>query len=83
MEKSNLVNELREHYLENLPEGYSKRTIKSMSDEDLLDMHYFLNEDEEDLFEEANTPDFFLEDLCENCQKKLKAMMGKPKSTGR
>jgi len=83
MEKSQLANELREHYLENLPEGYSKRTLKSMSDSDLLDMHYFLNDEEDDYDETEDSPDFFLEDLCDSCQKKLKAMMGKGKFGGR
>jgi len=35
---------LRKKYLKKTPEGYSKSEIKSMSDEDILDMDYFLNE---------------------------------------
>jgi hypothetical protein len=38
------VEKLRQKYMENPPEGYSKREIKRMRDEDLLDMDYFLNE---------------------------------------
>ena len=83
MEKAELITKLREQYIENLPAGYSKREIKSMSDEDLLDMHYFLNEEDDDDFEEPDSPDFFLHDLCLDCQKKLKAIMEKKKSVGR
>ena len=38
------VNELRRKYLKNVPEGYTKSEIEKMSDEDILDMDYFLNE---------------------------------------
>ena len=38
------VEELRKKYMENPPEGYSKDNIKNMSDNDILDMDYFLNE---------------------------------------
>lgn len=38
------VDELRKKYMDNVPEGYSKDEISRMSDEDILDMDYFLNE---------------------------------------
>jgi hypothetical protein len=38
------VNELRRKYMENVPDGYTKSEIEKMSDEDILDMDYFLNE---------------------------------------
>ena len=41
---------LRQKYIKNPPEGMSALEIKHMSDEDLLDMDYFLNED--DLFDD-------------------------------
>jgi len=41
---------LRQHYLDNPPEGLSKKQIRNMSDNDLLDMDFFLNEDLDDVF---------------------------------
>lgn len=35
---------IRKRYTENPPEGYKAEEIANMSDEDLLDMNYFLNE---------------------------------------
>lgn len=45
-----LAKELREKYIKNPPEGMTAGMIKRMSDNDLLDMDYFLHE--EDLFDE-------------------------------
>ena len=42
--------ELREKYLKEPPEGISKSHINSMSDNDILDMDYFLHELEYDDF---------------------------------
>jgi hypothetical protein len=39
--------ELREKYMKGPPIGYTKREIEKMSDNDLLDMDYFLNEIED------------------------------------
>ena len=39
---------LRRKYIDNPPEGMTSKDIRSMSDEDLLDMDYFLNDDELD-----------------------------------
>ena len=44
------IEELRQKYIKNPPEGMSAHDIEHMSDEDLLDMDYFLNED--DLFDD-------------------------------
>lgn len=47
------IEELRQKYMQNPPEGMSKKLIKNMSDDDLLDMDYFLHEfddDDEDFF---------------------------------
>lgn len=41
------IEELREKYIKNPPEGMTARLVKSMGDSDLLDMHYFLTEDED------------------------------------
>mgnify|MGYP007013952508 CR=1 FL=1 len=42
------IEELRKKYINNPPEGMTVRDIRNMSDGDLLDMDYFLNEDELD-----------------------------------
>lgn len=42
------IEELRAEYINNPPEGMTVNDINSMSDDDLLDMDYFLNEDEFD-----------------------------------
>ena len=44
------VEELRKKYISNPPEGMTPQDIRDMSDDDLLDMDYFLNED--DLFDD-------------------------------
>ena len=36
------IEELRQKYINNPPEGMSEQDIKEMSDDDLLDMDYFL-----------------------------------------
>lgn len=50
------VEELRQKYIENPPEGMTAKLVKDMTDSDLLDMHFFLIEDddlEDDEFEEG------------------------------
>ena len=46
--------ELRKKYIENPPEGMTSEDIRQMSEDYLLDMDYFLNEDDpfDDLFGE-------------------------------
>lgn len=46
MEKQQ-IEELRQKYIQNPPEGMTSRLVKNMSDSDLLDMHYFLTEDDD------------------------------------
>lgn len=56
------IEELRQKYINNPPEGMSKKDIKNMSDDDLLDMDYFLHEDD-DIFnnlDDDDVVDFFL-----------------------
>jgi hypothetical protein len=56
---SNHVEEIRSKYIKDPPDGMSINDIKSMSDDDLLDMDYFLNED--DLFDEdAGVEGFYI-----------------------
>lgn len=42
---SKFVEELRQKYIKNPPEGMTAALVKNMTDSDLLDMHYFLTED--------------------------------------
>ena len=44
------VDILRKKFLTSPPEGFTKQDIKLMTDDEILDMNYFLNED--DPFEE-------------------------------
>ena len=54
-----LAKELREKYIKNPPEGMTAGMIRRMSDNDLLDMDYFLHE--ENLFDEdASVEGFYI-----------------------
>jgi len=44
---ANTLEELRNKYIKNPPEGMTAKLVKNMSDSDLLDMHYFLTEDDD------------------------------------
>ena len=53
------IKELRKKYMDNPPEGLTSKDIRSMSEDELLDMDYFLNED--DLFaDEAGVEGFYI-----------------------
>lgn len=39
--------ELRKKYMDNPPEGMTSEDIRYMSEDELLDMDYFLNEDDD------------------------------------
>ena len=57
-----LIGELRQNYIKNPPEGMTPALVKNMTDSDLLDMHYFLIEDDDlddDEFEEGFYIDLF------------------------
>mgnify|MGYP006990047842 CR=1 FL=1 len=57
-----LIEELRQKYSKNPPEGMTSNLVKNMTDSDLLDMHYFLTDDDDlddDEFEEGFYIDFF------------------------
>ncbi len=58
--KSNInIEKLRKKYMDNPPEGMTSKDIRRMSDDVLLDMDYFLNED--DLFaDEAGVEGFYI-----------------------
>ena len=50
---------MRKKYMDNPPEGMISEDIRRMSEDDLLDMAYFLNED--DLFDdEAGVEGFYI-----------------------
>ena len=50
---------LRKKYMDHPPEGMTSEDIRRMSEDDLLDMDYFLNED--DLFDdEAGAEGFYI-----------------------
>lgn len=53
------IEELKQKYMQNSPEGMSKNDVKNMSDSDLLDMDYFLHEDD-DLDDEIGEDGFYL-----------------------
>lgn len=42
------LEKLRQKYMDNPPEGMTSEDVRSMSDESLLDMDYFLNDDDLD-----------------------------------
>ena len=48
------LEELRQKYIDNPPEGMTARLVRDMTDSDLLDMHYFLTE--EDDFDDDEHP---------------------------
>lgn len=59
---SKFLEELRQKYIQNPPEGMTARLVRTMSDSDLLDMHEFLTEDDDldgDEFEEGFYIDLF------------------------
>ena len=44
---SQFLEKLRQKYIKNPPEGMTSKLVKNMTDSDLLDMHYFLLEDDD------------------------------------
>ena len=53
------IEKLRKKYMDNPPEGMTSEDIRNMSEDDLLNMDYFLNED--DLFDdEAGVEGFYI-----------------------
>lgn len=56
-----LIEELRQKYIKNPPEGMAAKLVRSMTDSDLLDMHYFMTEDDD--FDDDEFEDGFYIDL--------------------
>lgn len=46
MSNKDQIAKLRERYIQNPPEGMTPNLVRNMSDSDLLDMHYFITEDD-------------------------------------
>ena len=63
------VEELRKKYLDNPPTGYSRKDVSKMSDDELLDMDYFLNEDLGDIFGFPSSTSCVLEAVQFKCKK--------------
>lgn len=53
------LEELRQNYIKNPPEGMTAKLVRNMTDSDLLDMHYFLIEDD-DLDEDELEEGFYI-----------------------
>lgn len=53
------VEKLRKQYMQNPPEGMDQSDILNMSDDDLLDMDYFLHEDD-DLDDDFGEEGFYI-----------------------
>ena len=53
------IEKLRKKYIDNPPEGMSSEDIRRMSRDDLLDMDYFLHEDDL-LDDEAGVEGFYI-----------------------
>ena len=56
---SNRTEELRNKYIQNPPEGMTADDVQNMSDDDLLDMDYFLHEDD-DLDDDIGEEGFYI-----------------------
>ncbi|WP_182388522.1 hypothetical protein [Anaerobutyricum hallii] len=55
----NDIEELRKKYMDNPPEGLTSKDIRNMSEDELLNMDYFLNEDDLSA-DEAGVEGFFI-----------------------
>lgn len=42
-----IIEDLKQKYIKNPPEGMTAKLIRNMTDSDLLDMHFFLTEDDD------------------------------------
>ncbi|MDA3845696.1 MAG: hypothetical protein PF505_04000 [Vallitaleaceae bacterium] len=57
MTEKDYIAKLRQKYISVPPEGMTPSLVKRMSDNDLLDMHYFLHEDDD--FDETSSENGF------------------------
>lgn len=56
----NPVDEIRTKYIKHPPEGMTASDIEAMSNDDLLDMHYFLEDDDFDSEDEVGPEGFYI-----------------------
>lgn len=56
----NPVDEIRTKYIKNPPEGMTASDIEAISNDDLLDMHYFLDDDDFDSEDEVGAEGFYI-----------------------
>ena len=56
---NNHTEEIRNKYMQNPPEGMTADDVRRMSDNDLLDMDYFLHEDD-DLDDDIGEEGFYI-----------------------
>ena len=56
--EAELAKELREKYIKNPPEGMTSEEVRTMSDDDLLDMDYFLHEFDDEFDDEIGAEGF-------------------------
>jgi hypothetical protein len=56
---NNHTEELRNKYIQNPPAGMTSEDVRTMSDNDLLDMDYFLHEDD-DLDDDIGEEGFYI-----------------------
>jgi len=57
--EQDFIEELRQKYINNPPEGMTPKLVKNMTDSDLLDIHYFLTKDD-DLVDDAFEEGFYI-----------------------
>ena len=57
---SKTLEELRQKYMKNPPEGMTTDLVRDMTDADLLDMHYFMTEDD-DLYGDEPEDGFYID----------------------
>lgn len=58
--EAQLAKELREQYIQNPPEGMTSEEVRNISDDDLLDMDYFLHEFDDFEVDDLGEEGFYL-----------------------
>lgn len=60
MDEKQYAAELRKKYIATPPEGMTVNDVKNMSDDDLLDMEYFLHEFDDDDEDDIGSEGFYI-----------------------
>lgn len=58
--EAELAKELREKYIKNPPGGMTSEEVRNMSDDDLLDMDYFLHEFDDEFDDGIGAEGFYI-----------------------